>query len=99
MNGETAQVSFNVQSNAAKDALDQALPRLREMLQEQGIELGQSHVKQDSNGQSQQDQDAQANSGTFESTNHIDQTEQVPSEQVIEQRISNGVLGGVDFYA
>ncbi len=101
LNGDSAQVSFNVQSNAAKDALDQAMPRLREMLQDQGIELGQSHVKQDG-GQQQQQQDAQNTSdqpSMFASAQSSESVEAQVQPNIVEQRITNGALGGVDYYA
>ncbi len=51
MQGDTATVSMVVQSQQARDVLEQSAPRLREMLQEQGIQLGQSSVREESQGQ------------------------------------------------
>lgn len=101
LNGDSAQVSFNVQSNAAKDALDQAMPRLREMLQDQGIELGQSHVKQDGGQQQQQqgDQNASDQPSMFASAKSSESVETQVQPNIVEQRITNGALGGVDYYA
>jgi flagellar hook-length control protein FliK len=53
LSGDSASVSFVVQSQHARDALDQAIPRLREMLDEQGIDLGESSVEQDGRGKGQ----------------------------------------------
>jgi len=62
LSGDSASVSFIVQSQHARDALDQAVPRLREMLEEHGIELGQSSVHQESAGDDgQAEQDSLAN--------------------------------------
>ena len=47
VSGESASVSFVVQSQHARDVLEQATPRLKEMLEEQGIQLGQSSVEQE----------------------------------------------------
>lgn len=105
MNGDSAQVSFNVQSNAAKEALDQALPRLREMLQEQGIELGQSNVQQDSQQQQGQPDEENSSSGSLfanaKNTENALTPESDPNAQAgfVEQRVINGALGGVDYYA
>ena len=91
--GETATVSFVVQSQQARDALDQATPRLREMLAQQGIELGQSSVQQESQQQQEQQQD-----GRFAQHKGDGGMEEVASD-VIEQRATGGVAGGIDFYA
>ncbi|MDF2178288.1 flagellar hook-length control protein FliK [Aliiglaciecola sp. CAU 1673] len=48
MQGDQASVNFVVQSPQAKELLDQAVPRLRELLSDKGIELGQSFVQQES---------------------------------------------------
>lgn len=105
MNGDSAQVSFNVQSNAAKEALDQALPRLREMLQEQGIELGQSNVQQDNQQQQGQPDEKNSSSGSlFANGKNIENalaSESDPNALAgfVDQRVVNGALGGVDYYA
>jgi flagellar hook-length control protein FliK len=48
---ETAQVNFVVQNQQAKELLEQSLPKLREMLAEQGINLGESSIEHGSTGQ------------------------------------------------
>jgi flagellar hook-length control protein FliK len=90
--GESATVNFVVQSQQARDALEHAAPRLRELLAQQGIELGQSSVQQD-NQQQQGQQD-----GEFTQHQGDDAMEEVASE-VIEQRATGGAMGGIDFYA
>ncbi len=68
LSGDSASVSFVVQSQQAREALDQATPRLREMLEEQGIELGQSSVEQESRGRDgQSEQDSLANNSNASS--------------------------------
>jgi len=47
---EQASVSFVVQHSATREALEQALPRLRDMLAESGLQLGESDVSQQSFG-------------------------------------------------
>ncbi|MDM7860121.1 flagellar hook-length control protein FliK [Alteromonas sp. ASW11-36] len=93
MAGEAAAVSFVVQSQQARDALDQALPRLRDMLNQQGIELGQSSVQQDN-----QQQQGEQQQGQFAEGNADDGMDEIAGE-VIEQRVVNGSAGGIDFYA
>lgn len=102
LSGDTAQVNFNVQSAAAKEALDQAVPRLREMLQDQGIELGESVVQQES--QNNQQGESSENSNHFGHDNNMRQedTQTIVEDnttQVLQQRISGSVLGGIDYYA
>ncbi|WP_462163529.1 flagellar hook-length control protein FliK [Pseudoalteromonas xiamenensis] len=43
---EQAQVNFVVQNQQAKELLEQSMPKLREMLAEQGINLGESSIEQ-----------------------------------------------------
>ncbi len=44
LSGDQTTAQFVASSQAARDALEQALPRLREMLQQAGIQLGQANV-------------------------------------------------------
>jgi flagellar hook-length control protein FliK len=109
LSGDSASVSFVVQSQHARDALDQAVPRLREMLEEHGIELGQSSVQQESPGT-----DGQAEEGSLaNNSNSSDNLAQQSQDEIkdtnkdgfaddngaIEQRISGGRVGGIDSYA
>ncbi|MCC2615150.1 flagellar hook-length control protein FliK [Aestuariibacter halophilus] len=50
VSGESATVNFVVQSQQAREVLEQATPRLKELLEEQGIQLGQSSVEQEQQG-------------------------------------------------
>jgi flagellar hook-length control protein FliK len=103
LGSDIASVNFTVQSSQAKEALDQQLPRLREMLQEQGIELGQSSVQQESSGQAQQQAEqgsGQTGNGSASAKGEIaSQSAEVVPQGVIEQRIVGGSLGGIDYYA
>lgn len=101
--GDAASVSFVVQSQQAKDALADAMPKLRDMLQEQGIELGDAQVRKDnSSGENGQQlansqgngQSSQGNRGNNDAAdNDIDDT------RVIEQSVTRELKGGIDFYA
>ena len=51
---EQAQINFVVQNQQAKEALEQSLPRLREMFAQQGIQLADTSVQQQSSGDSSQ---------------------------------------------
>lgn len=70
MNGDGATVHFTVANQQARDALEHSMPRLREMLAQQGVQLGDTSVQQQSSGQQQnryaaneQSHSGQGNSG------------------------------------
>lgn len=67
LNGEHATASFVAANQAARDALQEALPRLREVLADSGIQLGQATVDAGTSGQpqgdAQQQQASQARNG------------------------------------
>ena len=100
--GDAASVSFVVQSQQAKDALADAMPKLRDMLSEQAIELGDAQVRKDNSsgqdngqqlaGDSHQGQGA----GNRGENDGLDDTDGM---RVIEQSISRVDKGGIDFYA
>lgn len=93
--GESANVSFVVQSAHAKEAIDNAAPRLKEMLAEKGIELGQSSVEQGSKEQHGEQQMAGQRDGTGTESGL---TEADVPEGVLQQPIVNGALGGIDYF-
>jgi flagellar hook-length control protein FliK len=94
MSGESATVNFVVQSQQARDAVDTATPRLREMLAEKGIELGQSSVRQESDGQQEQGDDVKQGERGNDESEDIDVSEQV----LAQHNIVNGALGGIDYF-
>ncbi|MEF1326264.1 flagellar hook-length control protein FliK [Vibrio sp. M260121] len=53
MNNDLANVYFTVANPQARDLIEQTLPRLREMLAQQGMQLADSSVQQQSSGQQQ----------------------------------------------
>ncbi|KAA8668259.1 flagellar hook-length control protein FliK [Vibrio gigantis] len=53
MNNDVANVHFTVNSQQARDVIEQTLPRLREMLAQQGLQLADSSVQQQNSGQGQ----------------------------------------------
>ena len=100
--GDAASVSFVVQSQQAREALADAMPKLRDMLSQQGIELGDAQVRKDNSsgqdngqqlaGDSHQGQGA----GNRGENDGLDDTDGM---RVIEQSISRADKGGIDFYA
>ncbi|MCF7503729.1 flagellar hook-length control protein FliK [Vibrio sp. L3-7] len=53
MNNDVANVHFTVSNQQARDVIEQTLPRLREMLAQQGMQLADSSVQQQNTGQGQ----------------------------------------------
>ena len=102
VSGDAASVSFIVQSQHAKEALADAMPKLRDMLSEQGIELGDAQVRKDNsseNGQNQQfagDRNGHVGNGTGVNG---DVGDEFGDATVIEQSVSRQMKGGIDFYA
>lgn len=100
--GDAASVSFVVQSQQAKDALADAMPKLRDMLSEQGIELGDAQVRKDNSSGQENGQQLAGNShqgqgaGDRGENDGLDDTDGM---RVIEQSISRADKGGIDFYA
>ena len=98
--GDAASVSFVVQSQQAKDALAEAMPKLRDMLSEQGIELGDAEVRKDnsSNNENGQQLAGEANQGRGERGEN-DGLDEMEGTRVIEQPVTRAAKGGIDFYA
>jgi flagellar hook-length control protein FliK len=77
LSGDQASISFTVQQTDTRAALENALPRLREMLAESGINLGQSQVNHQAADQQQPQSGAEraqfgtADAGTPENTVQI----------------------------
>ncbi|WP_298440425.1 flagellar hook-length control protein FliK [uncultured Ferrimonas sp.] len=91
MNGDQANVQIVAQQGQARDLIEQALPRLREMLQQQGLQLGQTDISQQQSQQQQEGGSGQQQ-GSF-GDGFIDAEQESIS---IANRSSDG---GIDYYA
>lgn len=100
--GDAASVSFVVQSQQAKDALADAMPKLRDMLSEQGIELGDAQVRKDNSSGNESGQqlakDGSRNHGDG-NRGENDGLDEMDGARVIEQSVTRAAKGGIDFYA
>ncbi len=56
LNQDQASVQFTVSSSQAREIVEQTMPRLREMLNQQGLQLAQGNVQQDTSGRGQSQQ-------------------------------------------
>ena len=93
---EQAQINFVVQNQQAKEALEQSMPKLREMLAEQGIELGESSIQQ-GEGQSNGDEQEQQGRGQLASNGQRDDGE--ADSHVTTQGSGQQSSSSIDYYA
>ncbi|KDM93057.1 flagellar hook-length control protein FliK [Photobacterium galatheae] len=101
INNDQASVQFNVGNAQTRDLVEHAMPRLRELLQQQGIQLAQSSVQQDSGqqlagqhtGGQQQDEHGSARGGQSDPLQSDEDTGNAVAMTVSEQR------DGIDYYA
>lgn len=96
-----ANVHFVVQHGQTREMLEQAMPRLRDMLAGQGIQLGQTQVQQQSQQQQQQGQPTFNGQGQSSSQprsgNGLVEGELTTSNPSLLVESTNG--SGIDFYA
>ena len=99
---QKANVQFVVQQGNARELLEQALPKLRDMLAHQGVQLGQTSVQQQAAGQQQsQGQLAQQGQGRGEGGSSWQRGQNSQGEAVDVQNLAihSTSAAGIDFYA
>lgn len=107
LNQDQASVQFHVGNAQTRELVEQAMPRLRELMNQQGLQLAQSSVQQDSSrqqfagqsGQQQQTNTGQSGSGQSggqpgHSGGHAQQADGEPLEMYVSQPTDR-----VDYYA
>ncbi len=82
-------VQFVVQQGAAKEALEQQMPKLRELLEQQGIALSEGQVEQRQSRSQQEQQSARHG-------NHDAAESELAAVQTVQMKVSDRM---VDFYA
>ena len=82
-------VQFVVQQGAAKEALEQQMPRLRELLEQQGIALTEGQVEQRQSGGQQEQRQGRSGPSAGGETD-------LPAVQTVQMKVSDRM---VDFYA
>jgi len=95
---EQAQINFVVQNQQAKEALEQSMPRLREMLAQQGLELGESTISYGQSGgenPEQSDSGSKAGLANNESVNGENDEQANNASQSSRQQSSSSI----DYYA
>ncbi len=92
---EQAQINFVVQNQQAKEALEQSMPRLREMLAQQGIELGESSIQQ---GESGAQQDPEQGQGNLAGNQHEEESQTNTAATNVETSRQQS-SSSIDYYA
>ena len=90
----TYSVQFHVAQAQTRDLIEQAIPRLREMLAQEGLQLADSQVSQGGGGRDGQSQES--SQGT--SQQH-DLDENSALEHSMFQNDSESLQSGIDYYA
>ncbi len=97
MSNDQANVTFLAQNAATRDALEQALPKLRESFQENGMELAHADVSDHAPEQDNDESDAEkASQMTAENTDDIDSKNESQGELIESGELE---LGKVSLYA
>ncbi len=101
-----ANVHFVVQHGQTREMLEQSMPRLREMLAGQGIQLGQTQVQQQSQQQQQQQQgqptftgQGQQGQGSGQSSSGNRQDEGNITTSTLSVLVGSENSSAIDFYA
>ncbi|ASJ98667.1 flagellar hook-length control protein [Shewanella marisflavi] len=92
--GEHTQVQFHVTQTQTRELVEQAIPRLREMLAEQGMQLTDSNVSQ--GGQEQGDGSEQ---GEASGQGLSDMDEISAEESLLASNNATSYRSGIDYYA
>ncbi|MBE0360234.1 flagellar hook-length control protein FliK [Pseudoalteromonas aliena] len=94
---EQAQINFVVQNQQAKEALEQSLPRLREMLAQQGIEMGESTISygDSGSGADQSEENGQGRLANKDSVNDENDEQVGNGAETSRQQTSSSI----DYYA
>jgi flagellar hook-length control protein FliK len=95
LQGEQAAVNFVVQNQSAKDALDQNMHKLKEMLAEKGVDVGDADVQQQNQQQAETDEKSTQDSGLSNSPSNSSADS---SEHILSAELVNTSASGVDYY-
>ncbi|WP_107948407.1 flagellar hook-length control protein FliK [Shewanella baltica] len=94
VHGDQTQVQFHVTQTQTRDLVEQAMPRLRELLQEQGMQLADSHVSQGGQGERRE-----GGFGDGGGSSGADVDEISAEELHLGLNQASSVNSGIDYYA
>lgn len=90
--GDQAKVQFAVHNSEARDVIEQSLPRLRELLEQSGLQLARGEVADQSGGQFDQGSDTAPGSGSSRDELAVER------ERTAVSRTVDVAMGQVDYY-
>ena len=96
MQSEQAVVNFTVQNQQAKEALDQNLDKLKNMMADNGVDVGEANIEQQSKQSSSDDGKSQHMNGEQEALAGVDIEEQIDINSL---NMFKPSPTGVDYYA
>ncbi|WP_434930142.1 flagellar hook-length control protein FliK [Shewanella sp. HL-SH5] len=94
INGDQTQVQFHVTQSQTRELIEQAIPRLRDMLAQEGLQLTDSQVSQGGGGRDGQPQDS---SERYAEQQNMDENSAV--EHSMFQNHPESLQSGIDYYA
>lgn len=94
--GDQTQVQFHVAQQQTRDLLEQAVPRLRELLAEQGMQLADSHI---SHGGAGRDQGANGEDAHAAGHSKVELDEIAAEESRTLQNMVTSYGSAIDYYA
>ena len=98
LQGEQASVNFVVQNQQAKDALEQNMSKLRDMLAEQGVDVGEANVEQQNQQQSNDENNANSDNDRASLSTSLDEGDDTV-EHALSAKLFDSSATGVDYYA
>ncbi|MCF8779567.1 flagellar hook-length control protein FliK [Vibrio sp. IRLE0018] len=99
MNNDIANVHFTVTNPQAREIIEQTLPRLREMLAQQGMQLADSSVQQQASGQQQRQYSADGQGNGQQSSRFASSNEENLEADVKLDLNVTSKRDGISFYA
>ncbi|PKG81145.1 hypothetical protein CXF85_20545 [Colwellia sp. 75C3] len=99
LQGEQASVNFVVQNQQAKDALEQNMHKLRDMLSEQGVDVGDANVEQQNQQKNSDEQNLPKNNGNSDILTNAPQKDEHNVEHILSAELFDSSATSVDYYA
>lgn len=97
LQGEQAAVSFVVQNPQAKDALEQHMQKLRDMLAESGVDVGEANIEQRDKQAQAQDEFGESSNQSANSGSEEEFLDEVVAES--QSKLYKASSTGIDYYA
>jgi flagellar hook-length control protein FliK len=99
LQGEQASVNFIVQNQQAKDALEQNMHKLRDMLSEQGVDVGDANVEQQNQQQNNDEQKSPQNNDSNTALINSAQKDEHNIQLTLSAKLFDSSATSVDYYA